>query len=40
MWLRNYLASWQKLGLWQRSNDALREKVRKKSAKESRWQES
>ena len=28
-----YFASWQKLGLWQRLNDALREKVRAKSAK-------
>ena len=28
-----YFASWQKLGVWQRINDALREKVRKKSAK-------
>jgi putative transposase len=28
-----YFASWQKLGLWQGLNDALREKVRAKSAK-------
>ena len=28
-----YFASWQELGVWQRINDALREKVRKKSAK-------
>ena len=30
-----YFASWQKLGVWQRLNDALREKVRKKSAKKA-----
>jgi transposase len=29
----HYFASWEKLGLWQRLNDALREKVRQKSAK-------
>jgi putative transposase len=28
-------ASWQKLGLWQRINNALREEVRKKSATKS-----
>ena len=30
-----YFASWQKLGVWQRINDALREKGRKKSAKKA-----
>ena len=30
-----YFASWQKLGVWQRLNDAPQEKVRKKSAKKA-----
>jgi putative transposase len=30
-----YFASWQELGVWQRINDALREKGRKKSAKKA-----
>jgi putative transposase len=30
-----YFASWQRLGLWQRINNALREEVRKKSATET-----